>query len=45
LYATQLSSNSTETLRNIGSWTAIVYLLGLFVLPFAPETKGKPLPE
>ena len=24
---------------------AAVYLLGLFVLPFAPETKGKPLPE
>jgi MFS family permease len=24
---------------------ASIYLLGLFVLPFAPETKGKPLPE
>jgi MFS family permease len=24
---------------------AAIYLLGLFVLPFAPETKGKPLPE
>jgi MFS family permease len=45
LYATQLSGNSIETLRSIGSWTAIVYLLGLLVLPFAPETKGKPLPE
>lgn len=24
---------------------ATIYLLGLFVLPFAPETRGKPLPE
>ncbi|MGE3809035.1 MAG: MFS transporter [Gemmataceae bacterium] len=24
---------------------AMVYVLGLFVLPFAPETKGQPLPE
>lgn len=24
---------------------ATVFLLGLFILPFAPETKGKPLPE
>jgi hypothetical protein len=23
----------------------LVFLLGLAVLPFAPETKGKPLPE
>jgi MFS family permease len=44
-FATQLSSNSIETLRSIGTWTAAVYLVGIFVLPFAPETKGKPLPE
>ena len=24
---------------------AVIYLVGLFILPFAPETKGKPLPE
>jgi hypothetical protein len=24
---------------------ASIYLLGLLVIPFAPETKGKPLPE
>jgi MFS family permease len=24
---------------------ALVYLVGLFLLPFAPETKGRPLPE
>jgi len=41
----QQSSKSIETLRMIGSWTAAVYLLGLIALPFAPETKGKPLPE
>ena len=22
-----------------------IFLLGIFILPFAPETKGKPLPE
>ena len=25
--------------------TSSIFILGLFVLPFAPETKGKPLPE
>lgn len=24
---------------------SVVFILGLFILPFAPETKGKPLPE
>jgi MFS family permease len=41
----QQSSKSIETLRMIGSWTAAVYLIGIIALPFAPETKGKPLPE
>ena len=41
----QRSASSIETLRTIGSWTAICYLVGLLALPFAPETKGKPLPE
>ncbi len=27
------------------STIALIYILGLLVLPFAPETKGKPLPE
>jgi MFS family permease len=27
------------------SAVALIYLLGLFILRFAPETKGKPLPE
>ena len=24
---------------------ALIYLLGLLILPFAPETRGRPLPE
>jgi cyanate permease len=24
---------------------AVIYLAGILILPFAPETKGKPLPE
>jgi cyanate permease len=24
---------------------SLIYLVGLLILPFAPETKGKPLPE
>ncbi len=31
--------------RNACSWMSCIFLLGLLVLPFAPETKGKPLPE
>lgn len=45
LYATSLSANSVDTLRSIGTWTALVYVIGLCALPFAPETKGKQLPE
>ncbi|HTQ38449.1 MAG TPA: MFS transporter [Pirellulales bacterium] len=41
----QASGRSVETLRSIGTWTALVYLVGILALPFAPETKGKPLPE
>ncbi|MCS7252557.1 MAG: MFS transporter [Armatimonadota bacterium] len=32
-------------IRAAGSILSLVFLLGLFVLPAAPETKGKPLPE
>lgn len=32
-------------LRYAALSVAVVYLLGLCVIPFAPETKGKPLPE
>ncbi len=35
----------TEGLRNAGVTMCSVFLIGLFAIPFAPETKGKPLPE
>ena len=38
----------TATMGSVGhavSVVGLIYLVGLLVLPFAPETKGKPLPE
>ncbi|MFA0751345.1 MAG: hypothetical protein SLRJCFUN_001748 [Candidatus Fervidibacter sp.] len=32
-------------IRNAGALLSGIFLLGLAILPFAPETKGKPLPE
>jgi MFS family permease len=34
-----------EPMRYAGVTMCSIFLLGLVVLPFAPETKGKPLPE
>ncbi len=34
-----------DGMRYAGVAMCSVFLIGLFVLPFAPETKGKPLPE
>jgi MFS family permease len=34
-----------EPMRYAGITMCSVFLVGLFALPFAPETKGKPLPE
>ncbi len=34
-----------EGFRTAGIWVSFVLLLGICVLPFLPETKGKPLPE
>ena len=34
-----------EALRYAGVTMCAVFLIGLMALPFAPETKGKPLPE
>jgi MFS family permease len=34
-----------EPMRYAGVAMCSVFLLGLIALPFAPETKGKPLPE
>jgi hypothetical protein len=34
-----------EPMRYAGVTMCLVFLVGLLALPFAPETKGKPLPE
>lgn len=34
-----------DSLRYAGMTMCSVFLMGLFVLPFLPETRGKPLPE
>lgn len=44
-------SNGSVTLAKIGafrdalSWMSLIFVLGLIVLPFLPETKDQPLPE
>jgi MFS family permease len=42
---TQSENASAYTLRYAGATMSLVFLMGLLVLPFLPETKGKPLPE
>lgn len=37
--------NTEDPLRYAGMTMCVVFLMGLFVLPFLPETRGKPLPE
>lgn len=34
-----------DAFRNACTWMSLIFLLGLIILPFAPETKGKELPE
>jgi MFS family permease len=31
--------------RDAASWMCLIFLLGIIVMPFLPETKGHPLPE
>jgi len=38
-------ADKPEPMRYAGVTMCSVFLLGLFALPFAPETRGKPLPE
>ena len=38
-------SDYTEPKRAAGVTLSAIFLIGLMALPFAPETKGKPLPE
>jgi MFS family permease len=39
------SGYGDNMMRYAGMTMCLVFLLGLFALPFLPETKGKPLPE
>jgi MFS family permease len=42
---TTVYAHEAEPMRNAGVAMCSVFLIGLAVLPFAPETKGQPLPE
>jgi MFS family permease len=41
----KLFAGTGESLRYAGVTMCVIFLLGLFVLPFLPETMDKPLPE
>jgi MFS family permease len=45
LLTSRVYSEYAEPMRYAGVTMCLVFLLGLATLPFAPETKGKPLPE
>ena len=34
-----------DAFRDAASWMCLIFLLGIIVLPFLPETKDQPLPE
>ncbi len=40
-----LADDHVQSLRYAGVTMCLVFLVGFFVLPFLPETQGKPLPE
>lgn len=45
LLTSRVYSGYPEPMRYAGVTMCVIFLLGLATLPFAPETKGKPLPE
>jgi MFS family permease len=45
VYASYRSIDPTLPIRYAGVTMCAVFLIGLLALPFAPETRGKPLPE
>jgi MFS family permease len=45
LLTSQVYRHEAEPMRYAGVTMCAVFLLGLVVLPFAPETKDQPLPE
>ncbi len=45
LLTSEVFKDKPEPMRYAGVTMCAVFILGLLVLPFAPETKGQPLPE
>ena len=45
LLTSRVFAAHAEPMRYAGVTMSLVFLVGLAALPFAPETKGKPLPE
>jgi hypothetical protein len=45
LLTSRVYAGYSEPMRYAGVTMCLVFLIGLAALPFAPETKGKPLPE
>ncbi len=45
LYATLLAHNVNEPFRKAATCLSFIFVLGMVTLIWAPETKGKPLPE
>ena len=45
LLTSRVFASHAEPMRYAGVSMCLVFLVGLAALPFAPETKGKPLPE
>ncbi|MGH7170598.1 MAG: MFS transporter [Gemmataceae bacterium] len=45
LLTNRVFAGYSEPMRYAGVTMCVIFLLGLIVLPFAPETKGQPLPE
>jgi len=45
VYAGYKAIDPTLPMRYAGVTMCAVFLIGLLVLPFAPETRGQPLPE
>jgi hypothetical protein len=43
--ASTVYAGSGEPFRYAGMTMCSVFLIGLMALPFAPETRGQPLPE
>ena len=45
MLTSRVYAHKPEPMRYAGVTMSLVFLVGLAALPFAPETKGKPLPE